>query len=42
MSASANLAGLYMPSKNEKWNDNIGQFWQPIPIHSIPLDQDMV
>lgn len=42
MSAAVNLAGLYKPDKNEKWNDNVGNFWQPIPIHSVPRHQDTV
>ncbi|XP_065201875.1 prostatic acid phosphatase-like [Planococcus citri] len=39
MSAAAFLAGFYPPSNSELWNsDNIT--WQPIPIHSIPLEYD--
>ncbi|CAH1732158.1 prostatic acid phosphatase isoform X1 [Aphis gossypii] len=40
MSASANLAGLYPPTGDQIWNNNLGTLWQPIPIHSIPRDLD--
>lgn len=39
MSAEANLAGLYPPVKNQVW-DRIK--WMPVPIHTIPEDQDYV
>lgn len=39
MSAEANLAGLYPPVKDQIW-DRIK--WMPIPIHTIPEDQDYV
>jgi len=42
MSAAANLAGLYPPSADQKWNNKLGNVWQPIPIHSIPRDLDEV
>lgn len=42
MSAAANLAGLYPPNKVQQWNNNVGKLWQPIPIHSIPMDYDSV
>lgn len=35
MSALANLAGLFPPTDNEIWNENIP--WQPIPIRTGPL-----
>lgn len=39
MSAEANLAGLYPPTKDQIW-DRIK--WMPIPVHTIPEDQDYV
>lgn len=42
MSAAVNLAGLYPPSADQKWNNKLGNLWQPIPIHSIPRDLDHV
>lgn len=42
MSAAVNLAGLYPPSADQKWNNKLGTLWQPIPIHSIPQDLDKV
>lgn len=39
-SAQANLAGLFPPSGEEKWNDDI--IWQPIPVHTIPGSLDHV
>jgi len=42
MSAAANLAGLYTPTGDQIWNNNLGTLWQPIPIHSIPRDLDEV
>lgn len=38
MSASVNLAGLYPPIENDVWNDNMP--WQPIPVHTIPAEED--
>ncbi|OUC46566.1 histidine acid phosphatase [Trichinella nativa] len=40
MSALANLAGLFPPSAEEKWNENLP--WQPIPVHSVPKNMDYV
>lgn len=34
MSAAANLAGLFPPTGDQIWNEQL--LWQPIPIHSIP------
>ena len=33
MSAQAALSGLFMPTKDEIWNDEI--LWQPIPVKKI-------
>ncbi|PIO57015.1 histidine acid phosphatase, partial [Teladorsagia circumcincta] len=38
MSAQANMAGLFPPSKSEMWEDNLP--WQPIPVHSVPRAMD--
>lgn len=40
MSAQANLAGLFPPSDEEKWSDEIP--WQPIPVHTVPTELDHV
>ncbi|XP_039291952.1 prostatic acid phosphatase-like [Nilaparvata lugens] len=40
MSAASVLAGLYPPTTGHKWNDRID--WQPIPIHTIPVEMDEV
>ncbi|XP_031629368.1 prostatic acid phosphatase-like isoform X2 [Contarinia nasturtii] len=39
-SALCNLAGLFPPTVNETWNENI--LWQPIPVHSVPIHLDYV
>lgn len=40
-SALANLAGLFPPlTEEEKWNDEL--MWQPISVHTIPRDQDIL
>lgn len=40
MTALAALAGLYFPTKNEIWNDDI--LWQPIPVHTLPINEDYI
>lgn len=39
-SAQVNLAGLFNPTKDEIWNDEIR--WNPIPVHTVPKDQDYI
>ncbi|RCN48014.1 histidine acid phosphatase, partial [Ancylostoma caninum] len=38
MSAQANMAGLFPPSKSEMWET--GFAWQPVPVHSYPKSID--
>lgn len=40
MSAQANLAGLFYPSQDERWDEQIA--WQPIPVHTVPKHLDYV
>ena len=40
MSVQAQLAGLYEPEGSDRWNAEID--WQPIPVHSIPVQLDNV
>lgn len=40
MSAQANLAGLFPPTDEERWSDDI--HWQPIPVHTVPWRLDHV
>lgn len=40
-SAECTIAGLFPPiSKEERWNEHIN--WQPIPIHTISLEDDFL
>lgn len=39
MTAQCVSAGLFPPSKEEIWNETL-HIWQPIPIHTIPIDED--
>lgn len=38
MSAECTAAGLFPPSEEEIWNNELQ--WQPIPIHTKPLNAD--
>ncbi|XP_076098914.1 lysosomal acid phosphatase-like [Mytilus galloprovincialis] len=38
MSAYCMLAGLFPPTKEDSWNENIT--WQPIPVHTEPTKDD--
>ncbi|KAK0130793.1 Lysosomal acid phosphatase [Merluccius polli] len=38
MSAEANLAALYSPSGRQIFNPDLK--WQPIPVHTVPQDQE--
>lgn len=38
MSAECTAAGLFPPSEDEIWNNDLR--WQPIPIHTKPLNED--
>lgn len=40
MSAAANLAGMFPPQGDEIWNSDLQ--WQPIPIHSVPVQNDYI
>lgn len=40
MSAAANLAGLFPPTKKQRWNKHLA--WQPMPIHSVSGDEDEI
>ncbi|KAJ8340520.1 hypothetical protein SKAU_G00351530 [Synaphobranchus kaupii] len=38
MSAEANLAGMYPPNGSQVFNPDLK--WQPIPVHTVPQDED--
>lgn len=38
MSALCTMAGLFPPTDDEVWNEELD--WQPIPIHSVPSEED--
>ena len=40
MSMQLVLAGLFPPSSEQIWNDEIN--WQPIPVHYVPLLDDVL
>lgn len=40
MSAQANLAALFPPTKEEKWHKTLR--WQPVPVHTVPIWMDNI
>ncbi|XP_054267345.1 lysosomal acid phosphatase-like [Macrosteles quadrilineatus] len=38
MSAQCNLAGMYPPKSEQKWNPMLE--WQPVPVHTVPQTMD--
>lgn len=40
MSAQCLVAGWFPPSGDELWNEEL--IWQPVPIHSVPTNNDKV
>uniref|UniRef100_A0A8D8WKM5 acid phosphatase n=1 Tax=Cacopsylla melanoneura TaxID=428564 RepID=A0A8D8WKM5_9HEMI len=42
MSAQLVLLGLFPPRGVNIWNDNVGRFFQPIPVHGIQADLDNI
>lgn len=41
MSAELVLASMFPPREQDMWN-KINFTWQPIPVHTVPLDEDPV
>jgi hypothetical protein len=42
VTVSSILAGLYPPNGEQKWNNEIGSKWQPIPIHTNDIKLDNI
>lgn len=40
MSAECNLAAIFPPNEDQTWHKTIP--WQPIPVHNIPQDLDIL
>lgn len=41
MSAETSLAGMFPPvTEEEKWHPKL--MWQPIPVHTLPKESDML
>jgi hypothetical protein len=40
LSAQLELAGLWSPAPSQQWIPDL--LWQPIPLHSEPLERDSV
>ncbi|XP_046643303.1 prostatic acid phosphatase-like [Daphnia pulicaria] len=40
MSAECHLAGLFQPNDNQTWHPDLA--WQPIPVHTIAKEQDLL
>lgn len=40
MSAQLEMAGLWPPAEQQRWSPDLD--WQPVPLHSQPLDKDDV
>jgi lysosomal acid phosphatase len=40
MSALADLAGLYPPTEDQVWDEDLD--WQPIPVHTVPEEEDLL
>lgn len=40
MSAASNLAGLFPPKGDQRWDQSLE--WQPIPIHTVPQAEDLL
>ncbi|XP_031637767.1 lysosomal acid phosphatase-like [Contarinia nasturtii] len=41
-SVAHNMAGMFPPKENQKWNKKLGQIWHAVPIHTVPEAQDHI